>query len=97
MGIAKTILTVVYFIIAIAMIILALIQNKRRWRIIINNNRFINKQFLRKNKGRTKRRKNKKMDNNISYIICNIINSIRNIIYGIKNKKQINKYNYEAT
>ena len=39
MGIAKTILTVVYFIIAIAMIILALIQtkegNQKRWTIIL--------------------------------------------------------------
>lgn len=97
MGIAKTILTVVYFIIAIAMIILALIQTKEDGGLSSTITGSSTNNFYEKNKGRTKRRKTKKMDNNISYIICNIINSIRNIIYGIKNKKQINKYNYEAT
>ena len=54
MGIAKTILTVVYFIIAIAMIILALIQTKEDGGLSSTITGSSTNNFYEKNKGRTK-------------------------------------------
>ena len=72
MGIAKTILTVVYFIIAIAMIILALIQTKEDGGLSSTNN------FYEKNKGRTKEGKQKRWT-----IILAILFAILSIALGI--------------
>ena len=54
MGIAKTILTVVYFIIAIAMIILALIQTKEDGGLSSTITGSSTNNFYEKNKGRTR-------------------------------------------
>ena len=59
MGIAKTILTVVYFIIAIAMIILALIQTKEDGGLSSTITGSSTNNFYEKNKGRTKEGKQK--------------------------------------
>ena len=78
MGIAKTILTVVYFIIAIAMIILALIQTKEDGGLssTITGSSTIN--FYEKNKGRTKEGKQKRWT-----IILAILFAILSIALGI--------------
>ena len=78
MGIAKTILTVVYFIIAIAMIILALIQTKEDGGLssIITGSSTNN--FYEKNKGRTKEGKQKRWT-----IILAILFAILSIALGI--------------
>jgi len=60
MGIAKTILTVVYFIIAIAMIILALIQTKEDVGLSSTITGSSTNNFYEKNKGRTKEGKQKR-------------------------------------
>lgn len=60
MGIAKTILTVVYFIIAIAMIILALIQTKEDGGLSSTITGSSTNNFYEKNKGRTKEGKQKR-------------------------------------
>ena len=78
MGIAKTILTVVYFIIAIAMIILALIQTKEDGGLSSTITGSSTKNFYEKNKGRTKEGKQKRWT-----IILAILFAILSIALGI--------------
>ena len=60
MEIAKTILTIVYFIIALAMIILALIQTKEDGGLSSTITGSSTNNFYEKNKGRTKEGKQKR-------------------------------------
>ena len=78
MGIAKTILTVVYFIIAIAMIILALIQTKEDGGLSSTITGSSTNNFFEKNKGRTKEGMQKKWTIilGISFVIVTIALSI---------------------
>ena len=78
MGIVKTILTVVYFIIAIAMIILALIQTKEDGGLSSTITGSSTNNFYEKNKGRTKEGKQKRWT-----IILAIIFAILSIALGI--------------
>ena len=78
MGIAKTILTVVYFIIAIAMIILALIQTKEVGGLSSTITGSSTNNFYEKNKGRTKEGKQKRWT-----IILAILFAILSIALGI--------------
>ena len=78
MGIAKTILTVVYFIIAIAMIILALIQTKGDGGLSSTITGSSTNNFYEKNKGRTKEGKQKRWT-----IILAILFAILSIALGI--------------
>ena len=78
MGIAKTILTVVYFIIAIAMIILALIQTKEDVGLSSTITGSSTNNFYEKNKGRTKEGKQKRWT-----IILAILFAILSIALGI--------------
>ena len=78
MGIAKTILTVVYFIIAIAMIILALIQTKEDVGLSSTITGSSTNNFYEKNKGRTKEGKQKRWT-----IILAIVFAILSIALGI--------------
>ena len=78
MGIAKTILTVVYFIIAIAMIILALIQTKEDGGLSSTITGSSTNNFFEKNKGRTKEGKQKRWTIilGIAFIIGTVATSI---------------------
>ena len=78
MGIAKTILTVVYFIIAIAMIILALIQTKEDGGLSSTITGSSTNNFYEKNKGGTKEGKQKRWT-----IILAILFAILSIALGI--------------
>ena len=78
MGIAKTILTVVYFIIAIAMIILALIQTKEDGGLSSTITGSSTTNFYEKNKGTTKEGKQKRWT-----IILAIVFAILSIALGI--------------
>ena len=78
MGIAKTILTVVYFIIAIDMIILALIQTKEDGGLSSTITGSSTNNFYEKNKGRTKEGKQKRWT-----IILAIVFAILSIALGI--------------
>ena len=78
MGIAKTILTVVYFIIAIAMIILALIQTKEDGGLSSTITGSSTNNFYEKNKGTTKEGKQKRWT-----IILAIVFAILSIALGI--------------
>ena len=78
MGIAKTILTVVYFIIAIAMIILALFQTKDDAGLSSTITGSSTNNFYEKNKGRTKEGKQKRWT-----IILAILFAILSISLGI--------------
>ena len=78
MGIAKTILTVVYFIIAIAMIILALIQTKEDGGLSSTITGSSTNNFYEKNKGRTNEGKQKRWT-----IILAILFAILSIALGI--------------
>lgn len=78
MGIAKTILTVVYFIIAIAMIILALIQTKEDVGLSSTITGSSTNNFYEKNKGRTKEGKQKRWT-----IILSIVFAVLTIVLGI--------------
>ncbi len=78
MEIAKTILTVVYFIIALAMIILALIQTKEDGGLSSTITGSSTKNFYEQNKARTKEGKQKRWT-----IILAIIFVILTIVLGI--------------
>ena len=78
MEIAKTILTIVYFIIALAMIILALIQTKEDGGLSSTITGSSTNNFYEKNKGRTKEWKQKRWT-----IILAIVFAILSIGLGI--------------
>ena len=78
MQIAKTILTVIYFIIALAVIILALIQTKEDAGLSSTITGSSTNNFFEKNKGRTKEGKQKRWT-----IILSIVFVILTIILGI--------------
>ena len=78
MEIAKTILTVIYFIIAIAIIILALIQTKEDTGLSSTITGSSTNNFYEKNKGRTKEGKQKRWT-----VILAIISAILTIVLGI--------------
>ena len=80
MGIAKTILTVVYFIIAIAMIILALIQTKEDGGLSSTITGSSTNNFYEKNKGRTKEGKQKRWTKILSIVFA-IITIVLGILY----------------
>ena len=78
MQIAKTILTVIYFIISLAVIILALIQTKEDAGLSSTITGSSTNNFFEKNKGRTKEGKQKRWT-----IILSIVFVILTIILGI--------------
>ena len=78
MGIAKTILTVVYFIVALAVIILATIQSKDDAGLSSTITGSSTNNFYEKNKGRTKEGKQKRWT-----IILAILFAILSIALGI--------------
>lgn len=78
MQIAKTILTVIYFIIALAVIILTLIQTKEDAGLSSTITGSSTNNFFEKNKGRTKEGKQKRWT-----IILSIVFVILTIILGI--------------
>ena len=78
MGIAKTILTVVYFIVALAVIILATIQSKDDAGLSSTITGSSTNNFYEKNKGRTKEGKQKRWT-----IILAIVFAILSIALGI--------------
>ena len=78
MEIAKTVLTVIYFIIAIAIIILALIQTKEDTGLSSTITGSSTNNFYEKNKGRTKEGKQKRWT-----VILAIIFAILTIVLGI--------------
>lgn len=78
MEIAKTILTIVYFIIALAMIILALIQTKEDGGLSSTITGSSTNNFYEKNKGRTKEGKLKRWT-----IILSIVFAVLTIALGI--------------
>ena len=78
MEIAKTILTIVYFIIALAMIILALIQTKEDGGLSSTITGSSTNNFYEKNKGRTKEGKQKRI-----MVISSIIFGILTLVLGV--------------
>lgn len=78
MQIAKTILIVIYFIVAIALIILALIQTKDDSALSSTITGSSTNNFFEKNKGRTKEGKQKKWT-----VILSIVFAILTIALGI--------------
>lgn len=78
MEIIKTILTVIYFVIALAVTILALIQTKDDAGLSSTITGSSTNNFYEKNKGRTKEGKQKR-----SMVILSIIFAILTIVLGI--------------
>ena len=78
MEIVRTILTVIYFIIALVVIILALIQSKDDSGLSSTITGSSTNNFYEKNKGRTKEGKQKRL-----MIISSIIFAILTIVLGI--------------
>ena len=78
MEIVRTILTVIYFIIALAVIILALIQTKEDSGISQTITGSSTNNFYEKNKGRTKEGKQKRL-----MVISSIVFAILTVVLGI--------------
>ena len=78
MEIARTILTVIYFIVALAVIILALIQTKEDGGLSSTITGSSTNNFYEKNKGRTKEGKQKRWT-----IILSIVFAVLTIVLGI--------------
>ena len=78
MDIIKTILTVIYFVVALVVIILALIQTKDDAGLSQTITGSSTNNFYEKNKGRTKEGKQKRM-----MIISSIVFGILTIVLGI--------------
>ena len=78
MEIVRTILTVIYFIIALVVIILALIQTKEDSGLTQTITGSSTNNFYEKNKGRTKEGKQKRL-----MIISSIVFGILTIVLGI--------------
>ena len=78
MEIARTILTVIYFVVALAVIILALIQTKEDGGLSSTITGSSTNNFYEKNKGRTKERKQKRWT-----IILSIVFAVLTIVLGI--------------
>ena len=80
MAVVRTILTVVYFIIAIAMIILALIQTKEDGGLSSTITGSSTNNFYEKNKARTKEGKQKRWTKILSIVFA-IITIVLGILY----------------
>ncbi|CDB32077.1 preprotein translocase SecG subunit [Clostridium sp. CAG:575] len=78
MEIARTILTVIYFVVALAVIILALIQTKEDGGLSSTITGSSTNNFYEKNKGRTKEGKQKRWT-----IILSIVFAVLTIVLGI--------------
>lgn len=78
MEIVRTILTVIYFIIALAVIILALIQTKEDSGLSQTITGSSTNNFYEKNKGRTKEGKQKRL-----MVISSIVFAILTVVLGI--------------
>ncbi|CDE90871.1 MAG: preprotein translocase subunit SecG [Clostridia bacterium] len=78
MNIVRTILTVIYFVVALVVIILALIQTKDDAGLSQTITGSSTNNFYEKNKGRTKEGKQKRM-----MIISSIVFGILTIVLGI--------------
>ena len=78
MEIVRTILTVIYFIIALVVIILALIQTKDDSGLSQTITGSSTSNFYEKNKGRTKEGKQKRM-----MVISSIVSGVLTIVLGI--------------
>ena len=78
MDIARTILTVIYFVVALAVIILALIQTKEDGGLSSTITGSSTNNFYEKNKGRTKEGKQKRWT-----IILSIVFAVLTIVLGI--------------
>ena len=84
MEIVKIILIAVYIIVALALIILTLIQTKEDPGLSSTITGSSTNNFYEKNKSRTKEGKQKKMDSYFINCICYIDDSVRNCIYDVK-------------
>ena len=80
MNIVRTILTVIYFVVALVVIILALIQTKDDAGLSQTITGSSTNNFYEKNKGRTKEGKQKRMMN-ISSIVFGILTIVLGILY----------------
>ena len=78
MEIARTILTVIYFVVALAVIILAIIQTKEDGGLSSTITGSSTNNFYEKNKGRTKEGKQKRWT-----IILSIVFAVLTIVLGI--------------
>ena len=78
MEIVRTILTVIYFIIALVVIILALIQTKDDLGLLQTITGSSTSNFYEKNKGRTKEGKQKRM-----MVISSIVFGVLTLVLGI--------------
>lgn len=78
MEIVKTILTIIYFIIALAVIILALIQSKEDSGLSSTITGSSTNNFYEKNKGRTKEGRQKR-----SMVILSVVFAVLTIVLGI--------------
>lgn len=78
MEIVKTILTIIYFIIALAVIILALIQSKEDSGLSSTITGSSTNNFYEKNKGRTKEGRQKR-----SMVILSVMFAVLTIVLGI--------------
>lgn len=78
MEIVRTILTVIYFIIALVVIILALIQTKDDSGLSQTITGSLTSNFYEKNKGRTKEGKQKRM-----MVISSIVFGVLTLVLGI--------------
>lgn len=78
MGIVRTILTVIYFVIALIVIILALIQSKDDSGLSSTITGSSTNNFYEKNKGRTKEGKQKRL-----MITSSIVFAVLTIVLGI--------------
>ena len=78
MEIIRTILTVIYFIVALAVIILATIQSKDDAGLSSTITGSSTNNFYEKNKGRTKEGRQKRL-----MVICSVIFAVLTIVLGI--------------
>lgn len=78
MDIIKTILTVIYFVVALVVIVLALIQTKEDSGLSQTITGSSTNNFYEKNKGRTKEGKQKRM-----MVVSSIVFGILTIVLGI--------------
>lgn len=78
MVVVRTILTIIYFIIALTVIILALIQTKDDAGLSSTITGSSTSNFYEKNKGRTKEGRQKRL-----MVICSVIFAVLTIVLGI--------------
>ena len=86
MQILKIVLSVIYFIICFAIIVLAMMQSKEDAGLSSTITGSSSNNFFEKNKGNTREGKQKKMDYYFRNSFSNLMHWIRNNLYVIKEK-----------